>query len=132
MKKAGKYALGATLLVAFFLIPYEVHKHSAPEKSFAAVGDLPAPLSPHDSLIRMYADSIGWDWRLVAAVIRQEPEPWQKTDSDWSRFDYYEKQNAQLTTRPKAVLFGDSITRNWVRNDAAWLDAHDFVGFPIT
>ena len=72
MKKAGKYALGATLLVAFFLIPYEVHKHSAPEKSFAAVGNLPAPLSPHDSLIRMYADSIGWDWRLVAAVIRQE------------------------------------------------------------
>ena len=72
MKKAGKYALAAGLLVAFFLIPYEVHKHSAPEKSFAAVGDLPAPLSPHDSLIRMYADSIGWDWRLVAAVIRQE------------------------------------------------------------
>ena len=72
MKKAGKYALAVTLLVAFFLIPYEVHKHSAPEKSFAAAGDLPAPLSPHDSLIRMYADSIGWDWRLVAAVIRQE------------------------------------------------------------
>ena len=69
----------------------------------------------------------GW-----AAVIRQEPEPWQKTDSDWSRFDYYEKQNAQLTTRPKAVLFGDSITRNWVRNDAAWLDAHDFVGRGIS
>ena len=57
MKKAGKYALAVTLLVAFFLISYEVHKHSAPEKSFAAVGDLPAPLSPHDSLIRMYADS---------------------------------------------------------------------------
>ena len=72
MKKAGKYALAAGLLVAFFLIPYEVHKHSSPEKSFAAVGDLPAPLSPYDSLIRMYADSIGWDWRLVAAVIRQE------------------------------------------------------------
>jgi len=69
----------------------------------------------------------GW-----AAVIRQEPEPWQKTDSDWSRFDYYEKQNAQLTTRPKAVLFGDSITRNWVRNDAAWLDAHGFVGRGIS
>ena len=72
MKKAGKYALAAGLLVAFFLIPYEVHKHSSPGKSFAAVGDLPAPLSPYDSLIRMYADSIGWDWRLVAAVIRQE------------------------------------------------------------
>ena len=65
----------------------------------------------------------GW-----AAVIRQEPEPWEKTDSDWSRFDYYEQQNAQLITRPKAVLFGDSITRNWVRYDKAWLDEHHFAG----
>ena len=72
MKKAGKYALVASFLIALCLIPYEIHKHSASEKSFATVQDLPEPLSPHDSLIRMYADSIGWDWRLVAAVIRQE------------------------------------------------------------
>ncbi len=72
MKKAGKYGLAATLLAALFLIPYKMHQHSAPKKSFATIQDLPAPLSPHDSLIRMYADSIGWDWRLVAAVIRQE------------------------------------------------------------
>lgn len=74
MKKAAKYALASTLLVALFLIPYKVLKHRAPERSFSKVQDLPEPLSPHDSLIRMYADSIGWDWRLVAAVIRQESQ----------------------------------------------------------
>ncbi len=69
----------------------------------------------------------GW-----AAVIRQEPEPWQLTDKDWPRFDYYEKQNAALTVRPKAVLFGDSITRNWAGLDQAWLDEHHFVGRGIS
>ena len=72
MKKAGKYALTAAILAVLCLILYEAYKHCAPEKSFATVQDLPEPLSPHDALIRAYADSIGWDWRLVAAVIRQE------------------------------------------------------------
>lgn len=31
-----------------------------------------AQLSPYDSLIRNYADSIDWDWRMMAAVIYQE------------------------------------------------------------
>lgn len=29
-------------------------------------------LSPYDSLIRVHADSIGWDWKMLAAVIYQE------------------------------------------------------------
>jgi len=29
-------------------------------------------ISPYDSLIRTHADSLGWDWRLLAAVIYQE------------------------------------------------------------
>lgn len=29
-------------------------------------------LSPYDKLIRQYADSINWDWRMLAAVIYQE------------------------------------------------------------
>lgn len=29
-------------------------------------------LSPYDSLIRKHADSLGWDWRLLAAVIYSE------------------------------------------------------------
>ncbi len=65
----------------------------------------------------------GW-----AAVIRKHPEPWEKTDKDWPRFSYYEKKNAEVATRPKAVLFGDSITRNWARFDGKWLKAHNFVG----
>ena len=29
-------------------------------------------ISPYDSLIRHHADSLGWDWRMLAAVIYQE------------------------------------------------------------
>lgn len=29
-------------------------------------------ISPYDSIIKVYADSIGWDWKLVAAVIFRE------------------------------------------------------------
>lgn len=31
-----------------------------------------ASISPYDSLIKTHADSLGWDWRLLAAVIYQE------------------------------------------------------------
>ncbi len=65
----------------------------------------------------------GW-----AAVFRKEPEPWGKTDSDWARFTYYEQKNTNVTSKPRAVLFGDSITRNWARLDQEWLDEHNFVG----
>ena len=82
-------------------------------KSFPADGKITVKMAP------------GGGW---AAVIRQQPEPWEKTDKDWSRFDYYEKQNAEVAARPRAVLFGDSITRGWVRDDKEWLDAHNFVG----
>jgi len=79
---------------------------------------------PEDGKVTLQmAPGGGW-----AAILRPEPEPWEKTDSDWARYGNYAEQNEAVTTPPKAVLFGDSITRNWVRNDKAWLDAHDFVG----
>lgn len=65
----------------------------------------------------------GW-----AAVLRAAPEPWEKTDKDWARYSYYEQKNKEVASRPKAVLFGDSITRNWVREDRKWLKKHNFVG----
>ena len=65
----------------------------------------------------------GW-----AAVIRPEPEPWRTTDRDWPNYSRYEKKNAQVTAAPKAVLFGDSITQNWAREDGEWLKAHNFAG----
>lgn len=39
-----------------------------PDKAFAQRGQL----SPYDGTIRAWADSIGWDWRMLAAVIYTE------------------------------------------------------------
>jgi alpha-glucosidase len=65
----------------------------------------------------------GW-----VAVIRKEPEPWSSMDSDWPKLGRYHDKNAEVTTNPKAVLFGDSITQNWAKYDSPWLDEHNFAG----
>jgi len=49
-------------------------------------------------------------------------------DKDWPRYSYYAEYNKLSKDRPVAVLFGDSITRNWEKNDYAWLRAHRFLG----
>lgn len=41
-----------------------------PRKSRHATND--GQISPYDSVIRQYADSIGWDWRMLAAIVYQE------------------------------------------------------------
>ena len=38
----------------------------------ASRGDVTRTLSPYDSLIKKYAAELGWDWRLLAALIYQE------------------------------------------------------------
>lgn len=38
----------------------------------ASLGRTRDNLSPYDGLIRQYADSLGWDWRMLAAVVYQE------------------------------------------------------------
>ena len=49
-------------------------------------------------------------------------------DQDWARYSFYSNDNRLVKDRPVAVLFGDSITRNWVKNDNAWLREHQFQG----
>lgn len=49
-------------------------------------------------------------------------------DQDWARFSRYEAENAQVKEQPVAVLFGDSITNNWAKDDNAWLLEHHFLG----
>ena len=49
-------------------------------------------------------------------------------DQDWARFSRYESENAQVKKQPVAVLFGDSITNNWAKEDNAWLQEHHFLG----
>ncbi len=45
-----------------------MHSSSRPPKIFSEQ----KRLSPYDDIIRFYADSIGWDWRMLAAVIYTE------------------------------------------------------------
>lgn len=41
-----------------------------PVSPYAA--DSSAWISPYDSLLRVYADTLGWDWRMLAALVYQE------------------------------------------------------------
>ncbi len=40
-------------------------------------------LSPYDDLIKQGADKLGWDWRLLAAVVYQESK-FNPTDESWA------------------------------------------------
>ncbi|MBO4634884.1 MAG: glycoside hydrolase family 97 catalytic domain-containing protein [Bacteroidales bacterium] len=82
-------------------------------KDFPAGGKITLKMAP------------GGGW---AAVLRPVPEPWKVTDKDWPNYSRYEQKNTEVEVRPKAVLFGDSITQNWARNDQPWLTEHNFAG----
>ena len=82
-------------------------------KHFPADGKITVKMAP------------GGGW---AAVLRTEPLPWEKTDKDWAKYSYYADKNAAVKSRPKAVLFGDSITRNWWGKDRGWLEEHNYEG----
>jgi membrane-bound lytic murein transglycosylase F len=41
-------------------------------------------ISPYDSLIRKYSETIGWDWRLLASLIHQESKFDPNARSPWS------------------------------------------------
>lgn len=51
---------------------------------------------------------------------------------DWPRYSYYAESNKEVKDKPVAVLFGDSITRNWYKNDSQWLAENGFVGRGIS
>ncbi|MBR6346201.1 MAG: glycoside hydrolase family 97 catalytic domain-containing protein [Bacteroidales bacterium] len=85
-------------------------------------------LFPSDGKIDIkMASGGGW-----AAVIRSSPIPGEKADNDWAQFSRYALKNSELTRRPRAVLFGDSITQSWVRDDGEWLEEHNFAGRGIS
>lgn len=65
---------------------------------------------------------------LLAAGTALKAQEQQPEDKDWPRFSYYAENNKLVKDRPVAVLFGDSITRNWEKNDYAWLRSHGFLG----
>ena len=40
--------------------------------------------------------------------------------ADWAQFGRYENENRELTERPEAVMFGNSITDFWIERDSAF------------
>ncbi len=49
-------------------------------------------------------------------------------NADWAGTYRYAEANAQMTSSPKAVLFGDSITEGWASNDPVFFKENNFVG----
>lgn len=74
MRHRLAWSLALTALLLLF--PHREHWSHLPEKGFFQA--FPATqfhngnLSAYDGLFRQYADSIGWDWRLIAAVVYHE------------------------------------------------------------
>ena len=53
-------------------------------------------------------------------------------NADWARFGKYAEANSEVTAKPKAVLFGDSITEGWVRQDPDFFTANNLIGRGIS
>lgn len=53
-------------------------------------------------------------------------------NADWARFGKYAEANSEVTVKPKAVLFGDSITEGWARQDPDFFTANNFIGRGIS
>jgi lysophospholipase L1-like esterase len=47
---------------------------------------------------------------------------------DWAAFGRYEKANAQVTSPPKAVFLGNSITDMWWGADSAFFKSNNYLG----
>ena len=67
---------GLALAALLLLLPHKEHWSRLPEKGFFQAFPQTRlhqeSLSAYDQLIRQYADSIGWDWRLIASVVYHE------------------------------------------------------------
>ena len=76
MRKREKslYIAGIATLVAVFTLgtrSTDSTTHTAQQDSIPVVADTVVHsfrISPYDSLFRAYADTIGWDWKMLAAV----------------------------------------------------------------
>ena len=51
---------------------------------------------------------------------------------DWAKFERYQEKNAQVTSRPRAVFMGDSITDNWAKKDGDFFETNNFIGRGIS
>ena len=75
MRKREKtvYFIAISLITAIFTVsipPMTSIEHIEPAESLDAEENLEPVfcISPYDSLFRVYADTVGWDWKMLAAV----------------------------------------------------------------
>lgn len=54
---------------------------------------------------------------ILSITIILASMPLYAQNKDWAGFGKYSDANSNVTVQPKAVLFGDSITEGWVRQD---------------
>ena len=52
--------------------------------------------------------------------------------NDWAQHDRYAADNDSITTRPKAVFMGNSITDNWAKFHPEFFKTNDFIGRGIS
>lgn len=63
-------------------------------------------------------------WALMASA--------QPQVGDWAKFGRYSEDNKTVTSAPKAVLMGDSITDYWVNADPDFFTENNFLGRGIS
>lgn len=69
---------------------------------------------------------------ILSIVVLLSVSPLFAQKEDWAWFGKYSEANAGVTTKPKAVLLGDSITEGWAGADPAFFTDNNLVGRGIS
>lgn len=69
---------------------------------------------------------------LAATCLSMSAQNRSAKGRDWAKFSTYSEANAQLTTSPKVVFMGDSITEGWPKADPDFFTDNNFVGRGIS
>ena len=64
---------------------------------------------------------------FIAAVAYAQPQV-----GDWAKFNRYQEANKEVTTTPRVVFMGDSITDFWVNADPDFFTSNNFLGRGIS
>lgn len=78
LRKLKSGALYNILYNKYYKNRYAFKKRMKSEFLFVGKGSI----SPYDSLLQMHADSLGWDWRLLASQVYQESQ-FDPTTKSW-------------------------------------------------
>ena len=69
---------------------------------------------------------------ILSITIILASMPLYAQNKDWAGSGKYSDANSNVTVKPKAVLFGDSITEGWVRQDPDFFAENNLIGRGIS